>query len=878
MKKAIIIALSSVSVFAAKAETSTWIGSVGPGDWNVATNWASGIVPVGNAVAVFPCDYGQQSHKLVFRLTPAVDFTGTIVTTNDFTALAPTHPTYMTLSVLEGASWKVSGCGTVIATPGIEARISQDFTGTVDVPEGETFTIPPGFPGLVSFTGIGTLILDTPERMAQTAGFAGMIRIPSGAVVSASNTASFKAPSFLLGNGSTLAFPEKALAWGAIREIPDWNTSGAWSFNADNARLLNANSPVELDDRPPFVTAEGDLRLVNDPAQSHTAFFTNRMFRLTDDWGVSFTFIPELPDDSKFVQAGKRQEMEGYFGFYLQSVSPVNVGAPVHRPVPAGFGNAIYLYRGGMPHMGWHFNADAAMAMNQSVFEKNLDGILFNRPIDYDVICMDGVLTVTISQNGKSFSMRKSLRDGYLNSRPQGVYIGFGGACSWWNADSYPWTRMTVRGFKGWYRAREAGAWNDISGSFYPFSADNWVLSHYNITDKKVETAQINDEGSFDLIPYEYQKAATASCKLPLSAESRYLVDVDVKWPRANKGLCEGITLAVGKRKPVAGNYIFEHTSGWQFDQWAYSLGLKHNLYGNGFFTPYMDFVHSENGTNVRCQESLQHTAFLPVASGQGMRYSFGYDPSGEMRWTFSRAPLSGNSNSGTLAELCHNFDPESMEKFRARKGDGAANAQDMFLLMCGASANWGALETVVHGVTVRELADNNSPKVGRISVDAGAKATLLADATFPNSDTPALKLSRVDLHGGSSLTVSTKGPSARVHADEIRVNASASVSSDEGVTVVCSRFTYAAAGSVIKLSGAVDFGDALTFVVPDAYRREAGEKLLLDASAANVGEMLPERVTVLDENGADRTSSCLVLVRNGRISIASRGLIMVIK
>ena len=124
MNKIIGSLLCSAAVFVGRADVFSWIGSTGSCDWNVATNWSSGTVPTGDATVVFPCDYSTYSQKLVFRLTPSADYSGTIVTTNDFTALAPSHPTYLTLSVSDGASWKVAGCGTVVATPGIAARIS----------------------------------------------------------------------------------------------------------------------------------------------------------------------------------------------------------------------------------------------------------------------------------------------------------------------------------------------------------------------------------------------------------------------------------------------------------------------------------------------------------------------------------------------------------------------------------------------------------------------------------------------------------------------------------------------------------------------------------------------------------------------------------
>lgn len=873
MKKTLIFA-SCLITAVVHADSIAWIGNTGYCDWSVSTNWNGGTVPSGDATVVFGCDYGAYSQKIMFRMTPPAEFTGTIVTTNDFAVLAGTQPTYLELSVVDGAAWSVSGCGTVIATGGIEDRIAAQFSGTVDVPSGVTFTVPAGLSSEVCFTGAGTLVLDSVDRMEKATGFSGVVTLPPDAELSASDTSVFRTPTMSLGDGAKLSFGKKTLAWGAIKEMPDWNVPGAWSFNADNSRLEAADSPIELDSRPPFVTPEGDLRLVNDPAQSHSAFLTNRMFSVTDDWGVDFTFVPELPSDSKFVQAGKGQEMEGYFGFYLQSVSPVNVGQHVHCPVPSGYGTAIYLYRAGSQHVGWHFNASAAMLLGSSVKERELDGIMLNRPMDYSVTCIDGMLTVTIRQEGKSFSMRKSLKEGFLDGRPKGVYIGFGGACSWWNENRYPWTRMTVRGFKGWYRSKDEGAWEDAYADIYPFSTDRWVLSCYNNTDKVKETATVNSDGSFDLIPKTYQKTTTASCMLPLSASKRYRIDVDVRFAEKNKDLCEGISLALGKRKPVTTHYVFNHTSGWAFDQWAYSVGLKHWLYGNGYVKPYLDLV--SGGT--RYQDEVQHSGFFPLSAQKRMKYSLRYDPSGDIEWRLSSTQLNGDLNDGTVSVLRHVFNADKMGKFLAQKGEGSGTADDMYLLMSGASASWAALETAADGVSVKELKDNNAPKIGKISVPDGASATLAAEAEFPRSATPALVLSGAVLGSGSALAFDTEGEAASISVDAVSVNGRASMSAASGVTVRCSRFDYGAGGGLLTLNGSFSLGDGLVVTVPDAWRRQKGEKTLLDLSAAVLEGGMPSEVTVLGEDGTDRTGMCSLVQRDGVLAIVPRGMVMIVK
>ena len=165
----------------------------------------------------------------------------------------------------------MTGYGTIIATDGIATRIAADFAGTIDVPSGMTLAIPSALSRSVSFTGAGELILDSADRITGVSGFAGKIVLPSGLNVEASDTSLFKHHSTVLSDGCSLDFTEKALAWGSIVAMPDWNTEGAWSFNANNTRLSAVNSSYTLDDRPPFVMADGSLRLVNGPAQSHTA-------------------------------------------------------------------------------------------------------------------------------------------------------------------------------------------------------------------------------------------------------------------------------------------------------------------------------------------------------------------------------------------------------------------------------------------------------------------------------------------------------------------------------------------------------------------------------------------------------------------------------
>ena len=84
--------------------------------------------------------------------------------------------------------------------------------------------------------------------------------------------------------------------------------------------------------------------------------------------------------------------------------------------------------------------------------------------------------------------------------------------------------------------------------------------------------------------------------------------------------------------------------------------------------------------------------------------------------------------------------------------------------------------------------------------------------------------------------------------------------------------------GATISLGGSVSLGESLTLVVPNAYRRASGEKVLMDVSAATAEGGFPEAVSVLDENGVDRSGSCVVYLRDGLVRMASKGLTITVK
>ena len=69
----------------------TWCGPSGEQDWSAATNWVDNIVATGDDVAYFPQNSAYHSNntgkrRYYFKVTPPLDFTGVILTTNEFAA------------------------------------------------------------------------------------------------------------------------------------------------------------------------------------------------------------------------------------------------------------------------------------------------------------------------------------------------------------------------------------------------------------------------------------------------------------------------------------------------------------------------------------------------------------------------------------------------------------------------------------------------------------------------------------------------------------------------------------------------------------------------------------------------------------------------
>ena len=392
------------------ADASTrWQGKQTTGDWGSAENWTAGV-PADDGEA---CFYRPSGTNFLLTVTPPASFAGTVILSNNLAGASgdsyfnKRFYLMLSLNVLDGAQWKVKGDGHLVATEGIGDRIDPAFAGLVEVRKGASFTAPSTLNTNVAFIGAGTLILTTVKQIEQTKAFCGQIILPDGNATY-SHTATLADHKVTLANGRTMTLEPNDIAFGSIRRFDFGDGGKDWSFNGTAWREGTLKSGP-YSPAPPYLRDDGVLMLTDDPAQIHTVWYTNRLFRYTDDIGAKFTWTPNLPADSRVVKEGRRQTQSGNLSIMFQSVSPTNVVLPktmsdqFERNVQATicWGFTLYTYQGEKnAHWSWLANG-AKGGLTDSMLQNTTD-ILLTKPIDFTVTVNRGVMTVTMEQDGKS--------------------------------------------------------------------------------------------------------------------------------------------------------------------------------------------------------------------------------------------------------------------------------------------------------------------------------------------------------------------------------------------------------------------------------------------------------------------------------------------
>lgn len=896
----ILVALFAVFVMlSCEAAVRTWCGPSGEQDWSAATNWVDEAVATGSDTAYFPHNAayhpnGTGRRRYWFKVAPPDGFTGTILTTNEMWSLdgqSSSHlnksfRTKLELGVADGAIWTVAGDGCVVATEGVAARISGDFAGTIEVRAGDSFSVPAAINGKVRFVGAGTLALSSGAQFNQAEAFAGSIILPPSESVRDATLTPLQNSSLQLGDGQTLAFDADALAYSQITKMESFaEAPGKWSFNG--TAWADGNLPSGPFNKSPPYVLDGELWLTDEPAQIHTAWYTNRTFRLTDDWGMSFTYWPELPSDTRITTEERADGKTrghcicGYFGILFSRTSPTNVGRRASDGTVSladdARGFLIDLYRDD-PQAKVMWLAESNYNNYRSVLENELGGIKLNAKMEVAVSMVRGEMTVTLKQDGKSATFSHDFTA--MGTRAaEGCYIGLGGSSSWWG-DEYavPWVRNRVSNFRAWYRDETDGAgWAaiDNSSEFDIGDPSKWDYRKVTRTSATAETT--NNASLFVADGVRLTDAATSNCafiiskanppkrSVPMCFSYRFKT-ADPAWTATEYGQ---ITFLFGSNSsstrsngaswssPAYGNTFGAWTGGidwiWNANNGEVSLNEAYHSSGTRRSVAASDSFGSMGSTYAAAMASPE----------KDLRADIVWNPNGTFK-TFVSVAAQDHTGEGRCGYCTYTG--------LAEKNNYAnfTNRTDWTVGVKAVCRNKAYAAITLTDLSIRRLAAAVGGEAGTLSVPAGAAASIKAGEAMDGQTSPVLSVASLDLGAGATLTVRPESSQTRVNVASVG-SSGAMLAAANGATVLLGDTltidaTPDSAG--LTLAGNVVCGESISLVVPDTWRRyRNGPIVAIDASGITDSfDVDPANVTVATESGAIPASKYSVSVSQKKL------------
>ena len=855
MKKTIII-ICTAAVGALLAD-STWIGancSTNPAAWSVAANWDGGV-PTGSVKANIPY---MLDKNYVLHFTPPLDFTGEIAGGRDSSTWDIKFPTYLKLTVLDGATWTVGGNGHLIATDGIASRLASTFSGTVLIPPGMSFTAASTLNEKIEYVGKGTLTLTTTNQLSHISGFSGTLvwNGAGGASLMPVDMAVLQQHGIKLGNGASIILKDRYLAINGVRQIPDWNAAASdWSFNGST----NGTAVTErfsFDTTPPHANAAGELELVNDAAQVHSVFYKGYKLKMHDSWGISFHWKPSAVLPRKYVDAGKNCTWSGLFGFYF-AADPTACGTTTWQPGGSGHGFGINFWED--TKSGWQFGkSDIGLGLKSAVIAAIGDGINFKEESDVDVTCQDGTLTVTITQGDKMFALQRPTfnQETNMKSVPDGYYIGIAAASDWWNDtnSNIPMSTHTISNFRGWYRAREAHGWQQVTDNVYPFTSANCTARIYTEESTYVENAAaLESDGSFRLEPNGARTRNILRSSYAFNRLGKYLVTFDlVAGAGTSAENTEYTKLGFVKCQDAISSWVFNYARLIQeeWDGYAYPLMLTMKWYQKAarFWADNTGRANRQTSSPYAIPSMVKETTTHVSMLYDGQAGIYYQAHSGKHALDMSWIPPASVQN-------CWTNEVKNPMKFQISHAN-----------------SWGQVDTVLKNFTIKQLGTPDTGYIdGEIVVAPNATATLSVDASAASSPIAAAKVRRVSLAAGSELAVGTDVAGSRVEVESVVVSgAGARLSSTAKTTIGRNLiFTGDSPNTVAVFSGDVTFADGTaTLVVPESWRGEDKGAIPLFTLASTSSGTLPSAYRLITDAGRDITGKAHVLVRDNTVSV----------
>ena len=899
---------------ASGGQLRTWCGPSGEQDWSAATNWVDNAVATGDDVACFPQNSAYHSNgtgkrRYWFKVTPPMDFTGVILTTNEFAAkdfylqsenFNQAFLSTVELTVRDGATWTVAGDGGVIATPGIESRIAPSFAGVVNVKKGSEFTIPDNLNSAVRFIGAGTLKLSKGHQFQQAESFAGHVVLPQGESVSGAGLAALQSSSVRLADGQTLSFDADGLAMRPVTPIESFaDAPEKWTFNGSTYDDGNLPSGP-FNPLPPYVR-DGELWLTDDPAQIHSVWYTNRTFRITDDWGMSFKYWPELPSNTRITEElradGKKRShcISGNFAILFSGCSPVNLGYKTESDIVLAtnaYGFVFDLYRSD-PKAKIMWMSKSVRTKYRSVHEDEI-GIKLNAAMDVTVSMVRGIMTVTLEQDGKSVSYSHDFTSMHKKIA-NGAYVGFAAYTSWWGDDkSVPWARNRISNFSGWCRVDADGpGWSEIDNAadFSIYDSEKW--SHRKVTrvSSTVETtnnATLFVDGGIQMTDSVSNNASVIISKNAFGNLSRpmcFKYRFETSEPYWKKDANAYISFLLGYNNSSS----FGSAAKWQgsfysntFGTWAQGVDLVWDAnYGRQTFSySYHDVSHGKRA-EASVSESFFNTgstlAAATISPAKDICADLVWNPSGSLKFVASIGAQDRSADSdGRAGYRIWN----GLEEINAYSDFTNRNFSIGVTAMCK-DGSYAAI--TLKELKVLKMNAAVGGNVSEITVPAGASSSIKAGEAVDGQTLPVMTIGKLDLETGSSLAINPESVSTKVNIGAVTSDG-ASIVASEGATVMLEGdciFESVPESAGLTLAGDVVFGDDISLKVPASWKEFRGGPVVVFDGSEMEGSLSLDvsRIVVKDSNGKIDPSRYILTVSDNLLLIDFRnGLSFVIR
>ena len=887
-----VAAIAVLAAFCLNAETREWNGWRGQKEWSVAANWKDGVVPSGTDRAFFPRSTHTTNH--IYQVTPPADFAGTIVCSNYTFAVANSYLSryfspILELTVPEGAQWTVAGNGHVLATEGLGDRLGPNFKEVLEVRKGSSFTAPATLNSSVMLVGAGELTLTSASQLSQAATFIGPVTVLSGNL-------DFADPALLAGkditfaNGGTVSLDSvDMIRHGRVGEITSFSADpGAWSYCG--GAHTSPYTSHELNVGPPYVE-NGKLILTDDPSQVHAAFYTNRVFRYTEDMEFSFTWEPLLPRPSKATEEGRGQVLSCNFDIMFQGHAPVppitattsqggiNRNAQLTSGAQWGFG--VYFYTGDKKAFFRWVKSSSVGSWSESVHDQEI-GFNVHKAIDFTVAKNGANVTVTMVQDGKSVSFVHNFGTALSVCEGGGYYIGFGGTSDTWGSNStIPWSRQEISNFRGWYRDPLEGGWEVTPrlASFNSITANDYTVQRISWA----STPAVTNVGAECFLPNGMVEITPAACSNSFRMMSNATITDRTKPLKFSWEIDQGefaysesghgiSFLLLGSDNQNNSNGYWPVRNSYGYGTWCYGFYFSMSLVGSvGRF--YLDHLwYQEGGSNPgNSSTSGSDIAwiFRNDASGQEANrkflIDFVYDPRG--RWkvvSTTRPPSVGKNGQTTSAEF--DIPAAYMHGFLNWRQDTARKSRVGIRSSCGDGSFTGQ---ALKKFSLMELTTADAGRLpGALRVPAGVTTTFKAGEQLSGQTSRVVTLENVALANGATLNVAPSNSATKVGLENVAVSGAATLAASAGATVEVEDLvlTGTAGQASFATSGNVSFPAGIKVTIPDAWQESGDRIVLVDGSSA--AGSLPVTTRIVTATGTDVTDKAHFLVQNGVASI----------